>query len=293
VDTSESLGLVGESGSGKTTTVLALLGLLPATASVAGRIFLNGVDLLAGGEKEFRRHRWVDVAIVSQAAMNGFNPVRRIGAQIIEAIEVRGGLHGRDAVRRSLELLERVGVPAARAQSFPHEFSGGMRQRAAIALALCCRPRLLVADEPTTALDVIVQAQIMQLIASLCVEEQLALILVSHDLPLVARACKRVAVMYAGEVVEVASADTIRSHPAHPYSRLLFAATPDISDLQHRPTAIRGTPPSLDRALKGCPFHPRCDRTFDRCLEDHPALRLVAPGQIAACHLEMQGLESP
>ncbi len=285
LDAGESLGLVGESGSGKTTTALALLGLLPPSATVEGHVYLRGADLLAGGERAFRRYRSVEGAMVSQGAMNAFNPVIRVGDQITEAMTVRLGRTTKEAGRRTRELLDRVGVPADRARSYPHELSGGMRQRAAIALALACKPRLLIADEPTTALDVIVQAQVMQLIGELCREEGLALILVSHDLPLVSQICKQVAVMYAGEIVEAAPAAELSSAPAHPYSRLLFAATPEISNLGHELVPIPGAPPPMDRQFVGCPFEPRCDRAFDRCLSEHPRLRSITARRAAACHL--------
>jgi peptide/nickel transport system ATP-binding protein len=280
----ERLGLVGESGCGKTTTALAIMGLLPPTASAAGRVMLQGEDLLAGGEQTIRPHRWVDIAIVFQGAMNALNPVRTVGAQIGEALELHGRAHGAAAKVRTGELLESVGIPGQRADRYPHELSGGMRQRAAIAMALSCEPKVLIADEPTTALDVMVQAQILELLDALCGEFGLALIMVTHDLPIVAQLCDRAVVMYAGEVVEQGPVDALYHDPQHPYTRLLFSATPDLDDLHGQVVSIPGAPPRLDRPIEGCPFRPRCDRAFARCAEPPPLLRIGA-GREAACHL--------
>jgi peptide/nickel transport system ATP-binding protein len=279
----DRLGLVGESGCGKTTTALAVLGLLPASASAAGRVLLNGIDVLAGGEASMRPHRWTDIAIVFQGAMNALNPVRTVGAQIVEALEAHDKARGKAARTRTGELLEAVGIPRARAERFPHELSGGMRQRAAIAMALSCDPKVLIADEPTTALDVMVQAQILELLDALCREFQLALLMVTHDLPVVAQLCDRGVVMYAGRVVEQGPVEALYHDPLHPYTRLLFAATPDLDDLEGRVVSIPGAPPRLDRVIEGCPFRPRCDRAFEKCGVE-PPLRYV-DGRAAACHL--------
>ena len=280
----ERLGLVGESGCGKTTTALALMGLLPANATVSGRVLLNGTDILRGAEETMRPHRWVDLSMVFQGAMNAFNPVKTVGSQIVEVLELHQRAVGRAARLRTGELLAAVGIPDDRADRYPHEFSGGMRQRAAIAMALACNPSVLIADEPTTALDVMVQAQILELLDSLCRDFGLALLLVTHDLPVVAQLCDRGAVMYAGELVEHGSVDALFHAPRHPYTRLLFAATPDLHG-DGLPASIPGAPPRLDRQNEGCPFRPRCDRAFARCVDQRPLLRTVAPEHGAACHL--------
>ncbi len=284
LDRGERLGLVGESGCGKSTTVLGLLGLLPPSAELSGRVLLDGVDILAGGEESVRPHRWVDLAIVFQGAMNALNPVQTVQAQIAEALEVHGLASGRAARARVGELLESVGIPRERGERYPHEFSGGMRQRAAIAMALACNPSVLVADEPTTALDVMVQAQILELLDALCRDFGLALLLVTHDLPVVAQLCDRSAVMYAGEIVEHGPVDALFHDPRHPYTRLLFAATPDLHG-NGAPVSIPGAPPRLDRPLVGCPFHERCDRAFGRCTLERPLLRGLGGERSAACHL--------
>jgi oligopeptide/dipeptide ABC transporter ATP-binding protein len=280
----ERLGLVGESGCGKTTALLALMGLLPPSAEVAGSVSINGTDILAGGEDSMRPHRWTDVAMVFQGAMNALNPVKTIGSQIVEPMEFHGTASGASAKETARDLLQLVGIPASAATRYPHEFSGGMRQRAAIAMALACNPKVLLADEPTTALDVMVQAQILQLLESLTVDLGLALVLVTHDLPLVTQVCERAVVMYAGRVAEAGPVDTLFHDPRHPYTRLLFDATPDLSgDVDV--VSIPGAPPRLDRPIEGCPFEPRCDRAFDRCKVETPVLTPVARSHEAACHL--------
>ena len=280
----ERVGLVGESGCGKTTAVLALMGLLPPTATVGGKILFEGEDILHRGEDSLRPHRWRDIAIVFQGAMNAFNPVKTIGAQIAEPITMYGTEGVRNSRDRVAELLELVGIPGARASSYPHVLSGGMRQRAAIAMALACRPKLLLADEPTTSLDVMIQAQILELLAELTDELRLSLLLVTHDLALVAQHCSQTVVMYAGRVVEEGTPDVLYHHPGHPYTRLLFASTPDVF-ANEKPVSIPGAPPRLDAPVRGCVFAPRCDRTFSRCSTERPASRALAPRHTAACHL--------
>jgi oligopeptide/dipeptide ABC transporter ATP-binding protein len=284
VDAGTRMGLVGESGCGKSTTILALMGLLPPTASVHGRVLLDGKDILAEGERSVAPHRWKDLAMVFQGAMNAFNPVKRVGDQIAEPMELHGSRTKAEIRPRVRELLDYVGISPARAQSYPHELSGGMRQRAAIAMALASNPRILLADEPTTALDVMVQAQILDLLVELSREFGLALVLVTHDLPIVAQTCTDAAVMYAGKIVELGPTDELYHAPRHPYTRLLFSATPDL-ETRDDVVSIPGVPPRLDRPIVGCPFQPRCDSAFAPCPVDDPELETVGDGHAAACHL--------
>jgi oligopeptide/dipeptide ABC transporter ATP-binding protein len=283
VDAGTRIGMVGESGCGKTTTILALMGLLPPTASVSGTVVFDGIDLLWGGEQTVSPHRWKDIAMVFQGAMNAFDPVKRIGEQIAEPMELHGVAKGREAASRVRELLETVGIPSERARSYPHELSGGMRQRAAIAMALACSPRVLLADEPTTALDVMVQAQILELLIRLSDELGLALVLVTHDLPIVAQTCTHAAVMYAGRIVEQGPTDALYHETRHPYTRLLWAATPDLES-RDDVASIPGVPPRLDAELRGCPFAARCDLARERCAAERPELSRVGDGHISACH---------
>jgi oligopeptide/dipeptide ABC transporter ATP-binding protein len=264
--------------------MLSIMGLLPPNATIAGQVTVDGKDLIGEGETSARRQRWQTVAMVFQGAMNAFNPVQRIRSQIAEPMEFHGTATGRAAKARATELLELVGISGTRGDRYPHEFSGGMRQRAAIAMALACDPQVLLADEPTTALDVMTQAQILELLVSLTSELDLALVLVTHDLPIVAQTCDRAAVMYAGSIVEQGPVDSLFHAPRHPYTRLLFAATPDLYGSE-AVASIPGSPPPLDRPYEGCPFTPRCDRAFEPCPTRRPQLISVGTGHSAACHL--------
>ena len=284
LDAGDRMWLVGESGCGKTTIVLSLLGLLPPSATVAGDVRFEGESILVDSEDVLQLHRWTDISMVFQGAMNALNPVKTVETKIVEPMAFHGMAEGADARRRAGELLEMVGIAADAGSRYPHEFSGGMRQRAALAMALACDPKVLLADEPTTALDVMVQAQILELLVALAKELGLALVLVTHDLPVVAQVCDRAVVMYAGEIVETGPMDALFHTPRHPYTRLLFAATPGLH-AQDDVVSIPGTPPRLDREILVCPFHPRCDRAFDRCRVERPELRWVGERRRAACHL--------
>ena len=284
-----SLGLVGESGCGKTTVMLSLMRLLPEAGRIVdGQILFNGRDLLQVSEREIQAVRWKDISMVFQGAMNALNPVRTVDSQIIEAIQHPGmDFTARQARKRVGELLELVGIPAKRGSQYPHQFSGGMKQRAIIAMALACSPQVLIADEPTTALDVMIQAQIIELLEKMQELLGLSLVIVTHDLGVVAEMCDDVLVMYGGTVAEYASSDTIFNNPQHPYTQRLLKAFPDIAEPGSALASIPGNPPRLDNLPPGCRFEPRCHASDGEplCLKKLPPLVEIEPGHHAACHL--------
>ncbi|MEU8246854.1 ABC transporter ATP-binding protein [Nonomuraea sp. NPDC048916] len=286
VRSGERFGLIGESGCGKTTTLMALMGLLSDRASVAGDVLVDGVDILGDGERDVRAHRWRDIAVVFQSAMNALNPVQTVGRQIAEAAGRMVGGSEVPVRRRVSDVLELVGLRAEVAERYPHELSGGMRQRVAIAMAVVCEPRVLLADEPTTALDVIVQAQVLTALERACAELGAALVLVSHDMGVIGEVCDRAAVMYAGEVVETAEIDTLYHDPAHPYTQLLIAASPSLAHRDRELVSIAGTPPAAGVAVPGCGFVARCPRHFGPCASSAPHVWPVGSGmQRVRCHL--------
>jgi peptide/nickel transport system ATP-binding protein len=281
----DTLGLAGESGCGKSSLAGAILRLLPRGTSVTGEVLLDGEDVLTMRPGRLRAVRWTDMAIVFQGALHTLNPVQRVGRQIGEAIELHSALRGRAVAARVGELLELVGLPARRARDHPHQLSGGQRQRVLIGLALACEPRLLIADEPTTALDVMVQAQVLRLLAELRERLGLALVFITHDLSTLAAVCSRIAVMYAGRVVEHGPSAEVLGAPAHPYTRALAAAFPEIGDPAFRmaPAGVPGDPPDPRELPSGCPFHPRCAAAIDVCPTVSPDLWDTGPGRAAAC----------
>ncbi|MEV5605183.1 ABC transporter ATP-binding protein [Streptomyces sp. NPDC052299] len=287
VEAGRKLGIAGESGCGKSTLALALLRLLPAGTKVTGEILLNGEDVLAMKWGQVRAVRWAGASIVFQGAMHSLNAVHRIGDQIAEPILLHKKVTQAAARMRAGELLEQVGLPAARVDAYPHELSGGQRQRVMIAMALACDPGLIIADEPTTALDVMIQAQILRLIEELVSEQDLGLIMISHDLAVLSDTCDRLAVMYAGRVVEQGPASEVYESAHHPYSRALSGAFPRIGDLSSRfaPQGLPGDPPDPSALPAGCTFHPRCALALDSCATQDQALRDAGPGRQAACVL--------
>jgi oligopeptide transport system ATP-binding protein len=288
LDRGETLALVGESGSGKSLSALALLGLLPRGGVVSGQALFRGRDLLALAQEDLRKVRGTGIAMVFQDPATSLNPVLPVGEQVVEGLREHRGLSAKAADRRAAELLSLVGIPGGRERlrAYPHELSGGQRQRVLIAMALSCEPALLVADEPTTALDVTVQAQVAQLLKRLQRELGMAMLWITHDLALVAGLVDRVAVMYAGQIVEQGPVREVFASPQHPYTRGLLRARPRFeAGRVERLTAIPGSPPDLRQVFSSCPFAPRCPDVMERCHREHPPSRPAGPGRSAACWL--------
>jgi oligopeptide/dipeptide ABC transporter ATP-binding protein len=292
----ETLAILGESGSGKSVSAQAVMGILdsPPAYVTRGAVTFRGVDLLALPERRRRAYRGANIAMIFQDALSALNPVQRVGDQIAETLRVRRGTPRAEARRRAIELMERVRIPSAasRAGDYPHQFSGGMRQRVMIAMALSLDPDVLIADEPTTALDVTVQAQIMRLLAELQSELSMAMILITHDLGVVADVADRIVVMYAGKAVEEATAADLYARPGHPYTEGLLASVPRIDRRAEALTPIAGAPPNPAAIPPGCPFHPRCPRARDRCSTDIPGFREVGAGRRSACHYAEEVLDA-
>ncbi len=286
VSAGEVVGVAGESGCGKSTLVSTVLRLQPKDAKVEGEVLVDGKDVLTISWGDLRAVRWADASIVFQGALHSLNPVHRIVHQIGEPIRVHEpGISDEEVEARVGELLEQVGLPRARARAYPHQLSGGQKQRVMIAMALACRPQLIVADEPTTALDVMVQAQILDLLASFVRELGLGMLIISHDLSVLADVCDRVAVMYAGRVVEVGTAREIFTDPLHPYSKALSDSFPRIGDpaARYAPAGLAGDPPDPRELPPGCSFAPRCPLAVEACTESEPPLVEHGPGRAVAC----------
>ena len=297
VDRGETVGIVGESGCGKSMTALSILRLVPDPGRITGgQISFEGRDVLAMNPEELREFRGNDVSMIFQDPMTSMNPVLRVGFQIREAMVSHTRFDRRTAEARVVPLLKRVNIPAAeqRARDYPHQFSGGMRQRGMIAMGLSNEPDLLIADEPTTALDVTVQAQIIELLRTLNRDLGTAIILITHNMSVVASLCSRVIVMYAGRIVETGPVRQIFKDPQHPYTWSLLRALPRIDETGHRKLVnIAGLPPDLSRPPPGCRFHPRCRFRVERCLREEPPLGEVGPGQEARCWVLMRNVDAP
>ncbi|BAA80578.1 oligopeptide ABC transporter, ATP binding protein [Aeropyrum pernix K1] len=289
----EVLGIAGESGSGKSTLAWSILGLVPPPGRiVGGRIMIDGMDVTSMSEAELRRKvRWKKVSMVFQGAMNVLTPVYTVGRQIEEVLQIHRGVGRHEARQRVYELLESVGLHRSIADRYPHELSGGQKQRVVIAMALALEPDIVIADEPTTALDVVVQAQILNLLKKLAWEKNLSIILITHDLSVIAELAETVMIMYGGKIAEYGPSDAVFTKPQHPYTQALLKAIPKLRGPIDRLAYIPGSPPDLRNPPPGCRFHPRCPKAFDRCSREEPPLFRVGDGHLSACWLNEGGGE--
>ena len=287
----ETLGLVGETGAGKTTTALAVMKLIqsPPGKITSGEIVLEGQDLMTVPEKDMFNIRGNKISMIFQDPMTSLNPVMTVGEQISEVIELHQKLSKDELRKKTEEMLEVVGIRKERINDYPHQFSGGMKQRVVIAMALACNPELIIADEPTTALDVTIQAQVLELMKNLKEKYDTSMILITHDLGVVAEICDYVSVIYAGSIVEYASVKDMYETPGHPYTKGLFNSIPSLDEDVESLTTIKGNPPDPSALPSGCRFHPRCDKCMEVCKHTNPEFQEVSPGHFIACHLFKKG----
>lgn len=281
----ETMGLLGESGCGKTSLGMCIMRLLPENGSItAGRILFNGEDIVKKSEEEMRNIRWKGISMIFQAAMNALNPVYRVGDQIIEALLAHNNMTKEEAKKRVSDLYGMVGLPPERMESYPHEYSGGMRQRAIIAMALACNPKLIIADEPTTALDVLVQDQIINEIIGLQKKLDIIMMFISHDISVISETCSKIGVMYAGNIIELTDTSSLFDNPLHPYTRALMASFPSIEGPRQRLKPVPGEPPDLLNPSVGCSFYPRCSCAKGICEKEKPEYVEVEKNHFLACH---------
>jgi oligopeptide/dipeptide ABC transporter ATP-binding protein len=282
----ERLGLVGESACGKSSFALSLLNLLPDNGKIVnGTVLLDGRDISKLSQEEIRQIRWKDISIIFQGAMNALNPVRTVGEQIVECIQIHETVSVKEAWRRASDLFQKVEIDPTRIRQYPHEFSGGMRQRVMIAMAIACNPKVVIGDEPTTGLDVMVKSQILGLLERLSQENNMGMIIITHDLSVVVEICEKVAVMYAGKIVEYGDTEAIFEKPAHPYTKALIEAFPNIYGERILTSSIPGSPPNLLNPPSGCRFHPRCSYASKKCKEEEHILVKVEDNHYSACPL--------
>jgi len=285
LNSKDSLGIVGESGCGKSTLAYALLNLLEDNGRISkGEIIINNTDMVSGTNKQIRSIRWKEISMIFQNAMSALNPVDKIGNQIIDALMHHERITKSKAKKRAKVIFERVGLPPSRLMEYPHEFSGGMKQRAIIALALICYPNIILADEPTTALDVVAQRQVLELLVELQDDLDLTVIMVSHDISVINEACNNAAVMYGGEIMEIGSAEDVFKDSNHPYTKLLINSFPSIYHEISQLEQIPGYPPSIEKLPQGCPFAPRCPYAEDICFTEKPDMRSVKNNKLVKCH---------
>ncbi|WP_319542110.1 ABC transporter ATP-binding protein [uncultured Pseudodesulfovibrio sp.] len=288
IDKGETLGLVGETGAGKTTMALSVMQLIaePPGKITGGEILFNGKDLTKATDAQLRQVRGGEIAMIFQDPMTSLNPIMPVDEQVAEMIGLHNKISTEESLKRALTMLETVGIQPERASEYPHQFSGGMKQRVVIAMALACNPALLMADEPTTALDVTIQAQVLELMKDLKKKFNTSMIMITHDLGIVAETCDRVAIMYAGRVVEEGTTEHLYANPKHPYTKGLFASIPNVEEERESLAVISGLPPEPTNLPSGCPFHPRCDMAMERCKSEAPEPVTLCEGHMVACFLE-------